>query len=99
MALLFTKSRLCCDGFFSWNLFFYHIPQNIFIYCQSADGQISVFENLTGIAERILQKTDVSMTDTMFEEIKYDVVDEKLERERERSQRWLDNALSKEGRV
>lgn len=56
------------------------------------------FENLPGIAERILQKTDVAMTDTMFEEINYDVVDEKLERERERSQRWLDNALSKEER-
>lgn len=53
------------------------------------------FESLPGISDRILQKADVAMTDTMFEEIHYDVVDEKLGQERERSQKWLDHALSK----
>ena len=53
------------------------------------------FESLPGISDRILQKADVAMTDTMFEEINYDVVDEKLGQERERSQKWLDHALSK----
>jgi hypothetical protein len=52
------------------------------------------FEKLPGIKDRILQKADEEIIDKIFEEINYKIVDEKLNKERDRSRKWLNNALS-----
>lgn len=52
------------------------------------------FEKLPGIEDRILQKADEGVTDKIFDKINYKMVDEKLNQERERSRKWLDDALS-----
>lgn len=54
------------------------------------------FGKLPGIEEHILQSAEEAIVEKIFEKINYEAVDEKLNQERDRSKKWLDNALSNE---
>lgn len=69
----------------------FHKPFLTFVNRQT--DRFKIFEDLSDISERILQTVDLRECDRIFRQIDYGKVDKVLLEERERSLRWLAEAL------